>query len=293
MDIPWSAPIVRRNARGESQCAWHCLPPHLLSPTDDPLVRQGHACHVRLVLKQRICQGSTAFAPSPWRPSSPTTWVRRGCRAACLGVGVFFTLSGFLITTILLSTWDRAGNLDLKHFWLRRARRLLPAVVLVLLVVLVATAIVDPAALAARASEALAALFYVANWTTIAAGVSYFDRFAGPGPLDHLWSLAVEEQFYLLWPLLLLGLLKRLPGQARPGRAGHARPGGGVVRPDVVAGRARLRQHPRVRGDRHPRRRPADRRGDGDALAARSTGQEDPAERPADRQRGRRRRRSR
>jgi peptidoglycan/LPS O-acetylase OafA/YrhL len=138
---------------------------------------------------------------APWMPGG------------LLGVGVFFTLSGFLITTILLSTWDRAGNLDLKHFWLRRARRLLPAVVLVLLVVLVATAIVDPAALATRASEALAALFYVANWTTIAAGVSYFDRFQGPGPLDHLWSLAVEEQFYLLWPLLLLGLLKLFRGK--------------------------------------------------------------------------------
>lgn len=138
---------------------------------------------------------------APWMPGG------------LLGVGVFFTLSGYLITTILLSTWDRAGNLDLKHFWLRRARRLLPAVVLVLLVVLVATFIVDRAALATRAGEALAALFYVANWTTIAAGVSYFDRFAGPGPLDHLWSLAVEEQFYLLWPLLLLLLLKVFKGK--------------------------------------------------------------------------------
>ena len=125
-----------------------------------------------------------------------------------LGVGVFFTLSGFLITGILLSSWYRTDSLELKRFWLRRARRLLPAVVVVLVVVLVATAMVEQDSLPTRWGEGIAALFYVANWTTIARGESYFDRFAGPGPLDHLWSLAVEEQFYLFWPvLLLLGLV--------------------------------------------------------------------------------------
>jgi peptidoglycan/LPS O-acetylase OafA/YrhL len=130
-----------------------------------------------------------------------------------LGVGVFFTLSGYLITTILITTWDRRGDLDLRHFWLRRARRLLPALIMVLIVVLVATPVLDNDVLPERGMEALAALFYFSNWTTIASDVSYVQRFSGPGPLDHLWSLAVEEQFYLLWPLLLLLLLKTQRGR--------------------------------------------------------------------------------
>jgi peptidoglycan/LPS O-acetylase OafA/YrhL len=130
-----------------------------------------------------------------------------------LGVGVFFTLSGYLITTILISTWARRGDLDLRHFWLRRARRLLPALIMVLLVVLIATPVLDNDVLPERGIEALAALFLVGNWTTIASDVSYAQGFSGPGPLDHLWSLAVEEQFYLLWPLALLLLLKTQRGR--------------------------------------------------------------------------------
>jgi peptidoglycan/LPS O-acetylase OafA/YrhL len=130
-----------------------------------------------------------------------------------LGVGVFFTLSGYLITTILITAWDRSGNLDLRYFWLRRARRLLPALIMVLVVVLVATPVLDNDVLPERGIEALAAVFYVSNWVTITSDVSYFQRFSGPGPLDHLWSLAVEEQFYLLWPLVLLVLFKTLRGR--------------------------------------------------------------------------------
>jgi peptidoglycan/LPS O-acetylase OafA/YrhL len=124
-----------------------------------------------------------------------------------LGVGIFFTLSGFLITGILRSTVERTGELDLRHFWLRRARRLLPAVILVLVVVLAVTALSNPGEMAVRGAETVAALFYVSNWTTIGLGVSYFARFNGPGPLDHLWSLAVEEQFYVFWPLMVWGLI--------------------------------------------------------------------------------------
>jgi peptidoglycan/LPS O-acetylase OafA/YrhL len=124
-----------------------------------------------------------------------------------LGVAVFFTLSGHLITGILLTTWERTRRVGLGPFWIRRARRLLPAVVVLLMVVLAATALVEPASLGRRAPESLAALLYVANWAVIARGDSYFERVAGAGPLDHMWSLAVEEQFYLVWPLVLLVLV--------------------------------------------------------------------------------------
>ena len=131
-----------------------------------------------------------------------------------LGVAVFFTLSGFLITELLLNTFERTGSLELGWFWLRRARRLLPALAVVLVTVVLVTAVTDRPMLSARRDEAVAAALYVSNWFTIGNGVSYFDRIAGPGPLDHLWSLAIEEQFYLFWPLILL-LLLRVTGRRR------------------------------------------------------------------------------
>ena len=130
-----------------------------------------------------------------------------------LGVGVFFTLGGYLITTILITTWDRRGNLDLRNFWLRRARRLLPALIMVLIVVVVATPVLDHEVLPERSFEALAALVAISNWTMIGSDVAYGQPFSGPGALDHLWSLAVEEQFYLLWPLVLLLLIKTQRGR--------------------------------------------------------------------------------
>jgi peptidoglycan/LPS O-acetylase OafA/YrhL len=124
-----------------------------------------------------------------------------------LGVGVFFTLSGYLITDLLLGQWSAHGSLRLGDFWLRRARRLLPALFVMLAVVTAWVTIADRVRLAGLRGAVAAAATYSSNWYLIAANQSYFARFAPPGPLDHLWSLAVEEQFYIVWPwLLLLGV---------------------------------------------------------------------------------------
>ena len=130
-----------------------------------------------------------------------------GFSSGLLGVGVFFTLSGFLITSLLLATRERTGGFALGRFWLTRARRLLPALLLVLATSIAATAAVMPNKLNEYWWQGVSALAYVNNWHNIASADDYFDRFAGPGPVDHLWSLSIEEQFYLIWPLLLAGLL--------------------------------------------------------------------------------------
>src|SRR5215208_1961853 len=124
-----------------------------------------------------------------------------------LGVGVFFTLSGYLITDLLLGQRAAVGSLRLGDFWLRRARRLLPALFLMLAVVVAWVTLLDRSLLPGLRGDVLSATAYVSNWWNIVREASYFARFGPPPPLDHLWSLAVEEQFYLIWPWLLwLGL---------------------------------------------------------------------------------------
>ena len=124
-----------------------------------------------------------------------------------LGVGVFFTLSGYLITDLLLGQRETLGHLQLGNFWLRRARRLLPALFLMLAVVVAWVTLLHRSQLPSLRGDVLAAVAYVSNWWNIWREASYFVRFGPPPPLDHLWSLAIEEQFYLVWPFLLwLGL---------------------------------------------------------------------------------------
>lgn len=132
-----------------------------------------------------------------------------------LGVGLFFVLSGYLITDLLVAEWKLNGGIDLKDFWLRRARRLLPALFVMLAGVMTWIAFCDPSRLSLLWGDVLAAVLYVSNWWFIFHHVSYFARFGPPSPLGHLWSLAVEEQFYLVWPLLLWLGLRYVPRRGR------------------------------------------------------------------------------
>jgi peptidoglycan/LPS O-acetylase OafA/YrhL len=125
-----------------------------------------------------------------------------------LGVDVFFVLSGYLITSLLLAERRRKGRVGFKAFWMRRARRLLPAVLLVVFVCLLAASTIARDDLARTRGDALASVVYLTNWHLIAASHSYFNAFGRPSLLQHLWSLAVEEQFYLFWPLVLMGSLR-------------------------------------------------------------------------------------
>ncbi|MDQ3705181.1 MAG: acyltransferase family protein [Chloroflexota bacterium] len=127
-----------------------------------------------------------------------------------LGVEVFFVISGYLITSLLLSEWQRHGSVNLPAFWLRRARRLLPALFLVIAVTLAFCVLFLPEEVAGLRGDVLAATGYVTNWYLIFNQQSYFEVMGRPSLLQHLWSLAVEEQFYLLWPLLFVAGMRFL-----------------------------------------------------------------------------------
>jgi peptidoglycan/LPS O-acetylase OafA/YrhL len=125
-----------------------------------------------------------------------------------LGVEMFFVISGYLITLLLISERERTYRISLRHFWLRRARRLLPALFTMMFFVTVWTAIFKNEALGALRGDVIAGFFYVSNWYQIWEGLGY--TAAGDfAPLRHLWSLAVEEQFYLFWPVVMIFLLGR------------------------------------------------------------------------------------
>jgi peptidoglycan/LPS O-acetylase OafA/YrhL len=132
------------------------------------------------------------------------TWMQGGF----LGVDVFFVLSGFLITTLIVEEYNRSGRIDFKRFYLARARRLLPALLLMLVVVGMLAAFIYRDSAASFRADAIASLFYVTNWWYIFSDTSYFEAIGRPPFLAHLWSLAVEEQFYLLWPAVVWLLLR-------------------------------------------------------------------------------------
>jgi peptidoglycan/LPS O-acetylase OafA/YrhL len=135
------------------------------------------------------------------------------------GVDVFFVLSGFLITSLLLGEWQGTGGVGLRAFWGRRARRLLPAL-FVMLAVVGTVSVLLPRVLGSPGllGDTLATVGYVANWHFIAANTSYFATVGNPSPLQHTWTLAIEEQFYLVWPLILLILVGGFRGLRRPSR---------------------------------------------------------------------------
>jgi peptidoglycan/LPS O-acetylase OafA/YrhL len=125
-----------------------------------------------------------------------------------LGVEMFFVLSGFLITSLLVAEWGRSGGIVLRAFWARRARRLLPALFALVAAIGVYYALAGPTkAVPGLQGDGISTLLYFSNWHQVAAGTNYFAASGPVSPLQHTWSLAIEEQFYVLWPLLVLAVL--------------------------------------------------------------------------------------
>jgi peptidoglycan/LPS O-acetylase OafA/YrhL len=132
-----------------------------------------------------------------------------------LGVDVFFVLSGFLITSLLLAEWRRTGAVNLAAFWARRARRLVPAALAMIIAVVAGASLFEPDAATRLRWNAVGAVLWSGNWQWALGRTDYFAQGGTASPLQHTWSLAVEEQFYLIWPLLLVGLWRVGAGSAR------------------------------------------------------------------------------
>jgi len=129
-----------------------------------------------------------------------------GVPGGFLGVDVFFVLSGFLITSLLLDEHRNSGRIGVAGFWIRRARRLLPALIVMVLAVVAARELFSPESTETLRDDAVASFFWVSNWAFVAQHTDYFSQGAPPSPLQHTWSLGVEEQYYILWPLLLIAV---------------------------------------------------------------------------------------
>ena len=142
-------------------------------------------------------------------------------KSGFLGVTVFFVLSGYLITGILISEVEEEGTIDLKNFWLRRIRRLVPAVMSMAVVIIFVSTVVNRVIFTKGCKDFLASVLGFNNWWQIFNKVSYFEAAGVPSPFTHCWSLAIETQFYLIYPLILLGIYKlaksRGEGRAKRG----------------------------------------------------------------------------
>lgn len=125
-----------------------------------------------------------------------------------LGVTIFFVLSGYLITDLLLEEWNKKGKIDFIDFWIRRFRRLLPALIFLMFILTIWILLFKQEAIGKLQADFLPSLLYVTNWWYIFKDISYFETFGMPSPFTHLWSLAVEEQFYIIWPILFFIIVK-------------------------------------------------------------------------------------
>lgn len=138
-------------------------------------------------------------------------WAKGGL----LGVGMFFVLSGYLITDQIIFEYKTKNKLSILKFWMRRLRRLLPAMVCMLLLVALWLSMTDFSRLQALEGDFLSSLFYMNNWYLIFNEVSYFESFGPASPIGHLWSLSIEEQFYLVWPIVFLIGIKHVPRRGK------------------------------------------------------------------------------
>src|SRR5262245_118713 len=177
-------------------------PQRALPPPPPPRPKRATIAHLPSIDGLRaIAIAAVVFyhADLPWMPGG------------FIGVEVFLVISGFLITSLLIREYSQKRTIDIADFWARRARRLLPAMWAVIFSVTLYCAYVLPDELASLRGDAIAALGYAANWVLIFDHKSYFEQAGRPSLLKHFWSLAIEQQFYLLWPAVFSMFLMRIP----------------------------------------------------------------------------------